>query len=83
MGISASAPGYRETGALHQIPLMLFLGSGASALSYEYSPFAGDAFEGMDPTLAEAQPGASHQVLHRARNQHLTCTGEPATRAPM
>jgi hypothetical protein len=44
--------------------------------SYEYTPFAGNAFEGVEPTVAEAQPRASHQILHGAGYRNLVCAGE-------
>ena len=39
-------------------------------------PFAGNTLEGLAAAVAEAQPGARHQVLYGARHQHLARTGE-------
>jgi hypothetical protein len=47
----------------------------SSPFDDEYTPFAGDTLEGLAAAVAEAQPGASHQVLYGARHQHLARNG--------
>jgi len=44
--------------------------------SCEDTPFPGNTFERMDATVAEAQPGAGHQILYGARYQDLAGAGE-------
>jgi hypothetical protein len=44
----------------------------APARDGEHTPFAGEVFKGMLVARFEFDPGSSHQLFHRARNQHFS-----------
>src|SRR5580658_8405136 len=75
LAILCAPQGQRGARARETIPAVRGRASSSSSVDRKYVPFTGHALEGMAATVAEAQPGARHQVLYGARHQHLARTG--------